>query len=212
MAYDFDDLYPGRFLKSGELLKTGDRTLTIKDVLRERLEGRKGPETKGILVFQEIEQQLTLNRTNGLCVKAMFGRDTGQWIGKRVTLYCAEVRTEFSETGVRLRGSPDIAEKLTFTLELARKKPRQMTLYKTDPNSRGPAKHASNTPSLYERMSIACHEYGHEQPAVNGLIKAATKKTNAKELVEEDIGVLVAYLEAQKAPALDGVPAEDGAL
>ncbi len=50
-----------------------------------------------------------LNRTNGECLKAMFGRDTGEWIGKRVTLYPAEYQ---GETAIRVKGSPDMTEVL----------------------------------------------------------------------------------------------------
>lgn len=126
---DFDELYPGRFIKSGDL-KGKDWTLTIARVYREELEGAK-KERKGVLAFQETQKELVLNRTNGECIKAMFGRSLPGWIGKRITIYPAKIQSEMADQAIRLRGSPDIEHDVTFTLSLARKKPRPVTLKKT---------------------------------------------------------------------------------
>lgn len=69
---NFDQLYPGRFLKAGIL--DGKRiTLTIESVQHERLEGDKGLELKVIMAFVGKEMQLVLCKTNAMCIKAMFG-------------------------------------------------------------------------------------------------------------------------------------------
>lgn len=127
---DFDELYPNRFLKAGEF-KGRDVTLTISKVVLEELAGKNGPEMKGILSFERTPKQLVLNKTNGLCLKALFGRNTDEWIGKKVTFFPAEIQFEDNDLAIRVRGSPDIAAPVTFELKLARKKPRMVTLQRT---------------------------------------------------------------------------------
>lgn len=135
---DFDQLYPARFLKAG-LLGGKDVTLTISAVKIEDLEGQKGTETRGIMSFEKTKKQLVLNKTNGLCIKGMFGRDTGEWVGKRVTFYPAAIQFEDNDIAIRVRGSPDIEKDIQVEIKLARKKPRTMTMKKTDPKSTQPA-------------------------------------------------------------------------
>jgi hypothetical protein len=127
---DFDKLYPGQFLKAG-MFSGRDVTLTIASVKLDELEGRKGKEMKGIIAFAEKPQRLVLNKTNGLCLKAMFGRETEAWVGKRVTLYPAKIQFEDNDLAIRVRGSPDLLAPVTFTLKLARKADKQVTLART---------------------------------------------------------------------------------
>ncbi len=134
-AVDYDELYPGRFLKAGTL-KGRDVNLTIRAVEAEELEGQKGKQTKGIVYFAETKLALVLNRTNGECIKAMFGRTLADWIGKRVTLYPAKIESEVADLAVRVRGSPDLAADVAFELHLARKRPRTMVMKKT-PTGKG---------------------------------------------------------------------------
>lgn len=127
---DYDELFPGRFLKSGEL-KGRDVTLKIANVATEELPDARGVKTnkagervrvRGIVAFEKTEKQLVLNKTNGECIKAMFGRNTDDWIGKRVTFYPATVDAFGEETqAIRVRGSPDLAQDLTAELKLGQK-------------------------------------------------------------------------------------------
>jgi predicted YcjX-like family ATPase len=131
---DFDELYPGRFIKAGDL-KGRDVTLTIAKVVVEELEGSK-KQTKGVVSFKESPRELVLNRTNGECIKALFGRKLAEWIGKRITIYPAAIQSDLADLAVRVRGSPDIAQDVTFMLSLARKRPRSVTLKKTGANGK----------------------------------------------------------------------------
>jgi hypothetical protein len=126
---NFDELYPGRFLKAG-LLK-GNVNYTIEDVYLDTLEGEKGDQKKGIVKFKETELELTLNKTNGVCLKAMFGKELKNWIGKRVTL-CSEVVKFGKENvdAVRVYGSPDIAEDVNAIIQMPRKKPITRVLHR----------------------------------------------------------------------------------
>ncbi len=124
---DFDKLFPGRFLKAADL-NSKDVTLTISAVVVDELIGDKGTEIKGLLSFAGKKKQLVLNKTNGLCLKQMFGRETDAWVGKRITVY----PTTFNdEPCIRVKGSPDIEGDISFELKLPRKAPKATRLVKT---------------------------------------------------------------------------------
>lgn len=179
---DFDELYPKRFLKAGQF-KGKDWTLTIADVLLEKLDGRKGPEVKGIICFAETAKQLVLNVTNGHCLKVMFGRKTENWIGKKITLFPAEIKFEDSDLAIRVRGSPDIAETFTFKLELARKKPRMVTLQKTGSVKLvNPAKPAAAEAGAAPRpapVPVAATPADHGEPPADVLLPTGKRTTAA---------------------------------
>ena len=61
---DWDELYPGRFLKAGEF-KGQKVTLRIATVRIEELVGDKGPKVKGVIAFEQTEKQWALNRPTG---------------------------------------------------------------------------------------------------------------------------------------------------
>lgn len=124
---NYDELYPGRFLKAG-LLKNQKVTLTIKDVDLEQLEDNTGkPKGKAIISFVERPMEMVACKTNGLCIKAMFGKELRDWIGKRITLFQGQWN---GEECIRIWGSPDIEKEFTVSVELPRRKPFPMTMHK----------------------------------------------------------------------------------
>lgn len=123
---DYDELYPGRFLKSGAFAEWEKKPLTIADVDTDELEGDKGKRTKGIIAFGEVAQGLPLNSTNGQCIKAMFGRTLRDWHGKRVALFVSEWA---GEPCLRVWGSPDIEADIEVEVKLPRKRPIKMTMH-----------------------------------------------------------------------------------
>ena len=129
---DWETLFPGRFLKAAEF-QGRDVTLTITSVAKDKLPTDDGGEkTRGIVSFRETERQLALNRTNAVCIVAMFGRETDCWVGKRVTLYPAKARFGAEVVdAIRVKGSPDIEAEVMAVVKLPRKKPQQVTLAKT---------------------------------------------------------------------------------
>lgn len=124
---DYDELYPGRFIKAGML---GDRkpTLTIADVDVEELEGEKGKAIKAIISFEGKSAKWVVPKTNGLCLKAMFGKRLPDWVGKRVTLFKSRWG---SDDCIRVWGSPDITEDFDVDIKLPRRKTFTMTMHKT---------------------------------------------------------------------------------
>ncbi len=127
---DFDRLFPGRFVKAGDF-NGKDVTLTIASVAIEELEGDKGKEMKAIVAFRETKKALVLNKTNALCVRGMFGRETDAWIGKRVTFFPAPIDFGDAEICIRVRGSPDLEKDMAIEVKLARKKAKTVTMVKT---------------------------------------------------------------------------------
>lgn len=123
---DWDELYPGRFLKAGLLGQGEKRVLTISGVSKESLMGNKGKQIKGILAFKEDEMGLALNKTNGVCLREMFGRVPYKWEGKRVALFASEWA---GEPCIRIWGSPDIERDFEVTIELPQRKPIKMTMH-----------------------------------------------------------------------------------
>ena len=125
---DYDALFPGRFIKAGDF-KGKDVTLEIANVRIEDLPNDAGGnKVKGIIAFKGAKKEWVLNRTNGEALKAMWGRDTGDWIGKHVTLYPAQFNGDLA---IRVKGSPDLTEPLAYELKLPRKRPQKMTLLVT---------------------------------------------------------------------------------
>lgn len=122
---DYDELFPGRFLKAG-LFNGKAVTLTIADVDAEPLPQDNGKDrTRGVLTFRETDKQLVLNSTNGQCIRAMFGRKVPDWIGKRVTF--VPERDRFGREvvdAIRIAGSPDLSAPIDAEIRMPRKKPK----------------------------------------------------------------------------------------
>lgn len=123
----FDQLYPGRFIKAGELL--GKKvTLTISAVDLEGLQGEDGKtKAKAIIAFKETEKGLVACKTNGLCLKAMFGVKLSEWVGKRITLF-EDIWN--GEPCTRIWGSPDLTAEMEVSIELPRRRPFKKTMHK----------------------------------------------------------------------------------
>lgn len=136
---DWDELYPGRFLHAADL-KGKKVTVKISDVNLEELIGDKGPQIKGLMSFEGKDKQFALNKTNGILIKAMFGRRIADWMGKRIILF---EDSWDGEPCLRVWGSPDIEKDLDVTVALPRKRPFNRTMRKT---AGGPAAVPTSTP------------------------------------------------------------------
>lgn len=112
---NFDELYPGRFIKAG-MFKGHPVTFTIKSVQHDMLEGDDGEKQKVVLSFNETPFEHVLPKVNAVCIKAMFGPQVTEWVGKRVTFYGTTAIMPFpkkkDEPCVRVYGSPDITDEI----------------------------------------------------------------------------------------------------
>lgn len=131
---DYDQLFPGRFIKAGDL-QGRDVTLTISGIELQELPNDKGGDiTRGVISFERTKKQWVINRTNASCLRAMWDRDTSAWIGKRVTLYATEVSFGKERVlAIRVKGSPDIERDTQVEVKLPRRRPTTVTLRKTQP-------------------------------------------------------------------------------
>lgn len=133
---DWDELYPGRFLKAVDF-KGKNVTLEISEVKIEELIGDKGPQIKGVISFKKTEKQWALNKTNGICLKEMFGKKVQEWVGRRVTLFPG---TWDGDDCIRVYGSPEIEQDREVTIALPRRRPFQMTMHKVVTDAPKPPK------------------------------------------------------------------------
>ncbi len=130
---DFDELFPGRFLKAG-LFREKPLSLRIRAVRVEELPDDQtgGTRKRGILAFEKTDLELVLNRTNGECIKAMFGPRVSDWVGKRVTFTCEQDRFGPDLVdAIRVVGSPDIEKPVDAVIKMPRKRPKTRRLQKT---------------------------------------------------------------------------------
>ena len=128
----FDQLYPGRFVKAGDL-GAAKPTVQIEDVWQEDLEGERGIERKVVVSFVGRQKRLVLAKINGLALRNMFGPDVKQWIGKRVVLHATAdlMPIRRGEPCIRVYGSPDIAADVRMEWKPAQRKKMTWTLFAT---------------------------------------------------------------------------------
>lgn len=137
MGLSYDQLFPSRFIKAGEF---GGKpvTLTITAVEMEELEKEDGTEKNAPIVsFKETKRQWVLIKTNAQCLLAMWGPNTDDWVGKRVTLFPERDASGLSDSGlcIRVKGSPDIDGPIVASIKLPRRKAQSRKLVKTGGNT-----------------------------------------------------------------------------
>jgi hypothetical protein len=106
-------LFPNEYVSAADLIewqkKSGKSgvTLTILSVAVEDLKTNKGKEAKPIIHFAEMvrrqqqgkgpEKKLVLNKTNAKAISRLYGHETDDWKGKRITLFPTQCEA-FGET------------------------------------------------------------------------------------------------------------------
>ena len=107
----YELLYPSKYLKASDL-RGRDVTLTICPERGVRIDkvARQGgaKEPKAVMFFAECaakakkeeaeEKALILNKTNAKTIAAIYGTETEDWKGKRITLY--PTKTDFGRDRV----------------------------------------------------------------------------------------------------------------
>jgi hypothetical protein len=129
----------GEYISAAELAGKPPVTLTIDKVTLELVESLKddgGGKMKNKIVVYFAESKSgrgwLLNRTNCEALKELWGRETNDWLGHKITLHTAPVRVgQKMDIGIRVKGSPELTEPRVFELTLPRKKPIKTTLLPT---------------------------------------------------------------------------------
>ena len=93
-----NEMLNSRFLKQTDI--DGDTTVTIQAVKKDNIARDDQPEDiKPVCKFREYEKPMILNTTNTKRLFAFLGKESDDWIGKKVVLYRDE-----EETGSRISG------------------------------------------------------------------------------------------------------------
>ena len=79
------EVFHGKSYSAADLDR--DLTLTISDVEVKHFDDG----TKLVISFREGDQTLICNKTNANTIGDLYGEDTDDWIGQRITLYRATV-------------------------------------------------------------------------------------------------------------------------
>jgi hypothetical protein len=103
---DYRKMFDSEYIGAWDLPR--DVTVTIASVKAGQLVGEKGRTAKKpILRFERTEKAFAANKTNCKTIAAMYGTNTREWIGKRVTLYATT--TEFGGKSVEcIRVRPQV--------------------------------------------------------------------------------------------------------
>ena len=103
---NIDDSFPTAWLKADDVEK--DIDLTIKGVSQERI-GQGEDDFKPVVYFLETEKGLVLNVTNKETIKKLYGKETDDWQGKRITLFQTQVEYQGKPTlAIRVRLKPPV--------------------------------------------------------------------------------------------------------
>jgi hypothetical protein len=137
---DYDELFPGRFLKAG-LFQGRKPTLLVTAVKTEKLPADDGEdEDRGLLYFKQTEKQLIVNSTNGQCIMGIMdhllgegkGRKVQNWVGHSFTFRSEKVKYKGKPVdGIRLEGSPELDRDIKVEVILPKRKPITMTMAST---------------------------------------------------------------------------------
>jgi len=138
----FADMYPkDRFYAAEFKGKPVTLTFRAKDPVTSELLGKGGPSEKMLPIwhFEETPKKLPAVVTNGVCARALFGDESDDWAGHKITLYPAPDPSGMSDDGlcIRVLGSPELKKPLTFNAQIGRTK-KQFTL-KPTANGKPPA-------------------------------------------------------------------------
>ena len=90
---DYRSMYDGRYIGSWNLVDAEgnqrDVILTIAEVKAEEVTMEGGVKNKRPIIYFQSSKAMPLicNKTNGKTIAAMYGPNTKDWVGKRITLY-----------------------------------------------------------------------------------------------------------------------------
>lgn len=97
-------LFPSRYVTALDL-NGHDVTVTMKTVAMEEMGAQN--EEKPVVFFSDASKGMVLNKTNAMTIADLYGPDTENWGGKRITLYSAKVKA-FGSTHDAIRIRPRV--------------------------------------------------------------------------------------------------------
>jgi hypothetical protein len=122
---NINSLYANDTINAG-LFKDKPVTLTIKAIKAMDVDNSGKLSRRPRIDFVETEKYWIVNVTNGQILEAMFGAETDNYPGKKITLGCQQVYFGGDETeGIIIVGSPDIEKDIEVMIKLKKKKPKR---------------------------------------------------------------------------------------
>lgn len=104
---DYRRMFSSDYLASWDL--DADTTVEISNVVAGEVGGNKGEEKqkRPIVFFKGAKKGMVLNKTNGKLIAGMYGSNTDDWTGRKITLYVAQCEA-FGETVDAIRVRPGV--------------------------------------------------------------------------------------------------------
>ena len=84
-------LVPSKYVKAADL-NGKTVTLIIAKLVLEELGHGAEKERKAVLYFQKATKGLVLNRTNAMTIASLYGDESDEWAGKRISIYPTRIR------------------------------------------------------------------------------------------------------------------------
>jgi hypothetical protein len=84
-------LFPSKYVKAADL-EGRTVTLTIRGLTVEEMGHGSEKERVPVLYFEVTKKGLVLNRTNAVIIAALYGDETDNWVGQRISIYPTKVR------------------------------------------------------------------------------------------------------------------------
>lgn len=98
---NINNAFPSNYLKASEL-QGRDVTVTMSNVVFETI----GQDRKPVLYFAGTKKGMVLNKTNSNNISQLYGQETENWVGKKITLFpCMVDYQGKSVEAVRIRGA-----------------------------------------------------------------------------------------------------------
>lgn len=104
------DMFESKYVKVADFDEDEPTVLTVKRLKQERLGMGADAEDKWVVYFEELEKGLVLNKTNAKTIAGLYGDDTDDWIGEKITIRPAEIEFK-GERMMGLRVSPSKPKK-----------------------------------------------------------------------------------------------------
>jgi hypothetical protein len=107
MGLTREQAFPSKWLKAPDVPPTGV-DVTITKVEQEEVDYGDGPKLAVNVTFAEMHKPLGLNATNWDSIESLHGKDTDEWIGKKVRLYATKTRNPSGATVPCIRIMPAV--------------------------------------------------------------------------------------------------------
>jgi hypothetical protein len=161
----WDELFPGRFLKHSHL-NGREVEVTIERVYNTEIDGKLAQVARIAPINGVVQRDWGLNKTNGYCLRAMFGETIRDWFGKRVTLHESKVEhgREKGKPCIRICSSADIEKEAVVVIDFHTKRIKPFTIrIRPGMHAKQPAKEQASASPKAKELAQRFREAGDPQ-------------------------------------------------